>query len=296
MAQLLNRSVLSILLALSVSFGTAQSTPGEANSMDYKDRKSHENFRKRRKAVAAWQINQLKNGALVVRLKTNQMSINALQKSGQDLQAEKLRIEQAAININMIKAFTTYYKFSKVYFIYSGSSDSLLKGVRSGIFLDSNLKVNPSIRIAEDFYLIAESDFVYNSSIGFVPESAAPRVTEHGTPSSYEYPIVMKNKFGHQLKAPFPVNTDKFVIAEKDPSVVIRINGSPVTFDIYSNSKPRGNRSSVQNDTEHYKYMYNGQEIKPSIPRDRTYNILAEHVQDIDSQLRRFYQANSGFS
>jgi hypothetical protein len=294
MAQLSNRSILSLLLILSISFAMAQSTNRADNSLDYKDRESHENFRKRRKAVAAWQINQLKKGALIVRLKTNQMAIDALLKSGDEVGAEKLRIEQAGINTSMIKAFKDHYRFSKLYFMYSGASDSLLKGVKAGIFIDSTLNVNPSIRITEEFYLIAESDFVYSSSIGFVPESAAPKVTEHGTPSSFEYPIVFKNKYGHQLKEPFPVNTEKFVMVEKEPTVVLTLNGVPVTYNVFTINKPTN--PAEPKETERHKYIYKGQEIVPTIPRDRTYRVLAEHVIAINSELQRFYHNSMGFS
>jgi len=186
---------------------------------DYKDQKEFEHFYKRRQEVAKWQINQLKNGALVVRLHTNQKLIEGLKKRGEsDLAAQKEH-EQMAINKNIILAFTKYYTFSKVYFFFSQDSDSLLKGKRKGIFVDSNLVIDPAIEMKETFYLMAEKDEVYNSSIGFIPEDTAKYVKETGNISFYGASMVIKNKYGHQLKDPFPVYV----------SIKTNISGTPVT-------------------------------------------------------------------
>ena len=171
---------------------------------DYKDPKQFEKFRKRRMVIAAWQINELKNGALIVKLKTNANQINAFNKHGEPDKALEKTIETYIINKNIMMAYLDNFKFCKVYFIYSNSHDSLLKGARSGVFLDTTLKINPSITLNEKFYLIAEKDFAYNSSIGFVKEDSAKFVVEKGNPSGVTYDIVVKNKFGHQLKHPFP--------------------------------------------------------------------------------------------
>jgi hypothetical protein len=177
---------------------------------DYKDQDQFRNFYNRRHAVAKWQINQLKNGALAVRLHTNQKLIEGLRKMGKaDLAAQK-EYETMAINKNIILAFTKYYKFSKVYFFFSQDSDSLLNGKRKGIFVDSNLVIDPAIEMTESFYLLAEKDDVYNSSIGFISEAEAKQAKETGN-ASKEAAMVIKNKFGHQLKDPFPF----YVISKK---------------------------------------------------------------------------------
>src|SRR4051812_2976460 len=69
---------------------------------DYKDPLQFEKFTKRRKVIAAWQISQLKEGALVVRLKTNQMLVNALIKQGNIQLAKQKRVEMLAINRNIV--------------------------------------------------------------------------------------------------------------------------------------------------------------------------------------------------
>jgi hypothetical protein len=183
---------------------SAQLDKNTYNHDDYKNEKQFEKFAKRRKIISAWQINELKNGALVVKLKTNKNLIDELEKQGNKDLAEEKRLEAYFINKNIMEAFKDNFKFCKLYFIYSSASDSLLNGTRKGIFLDSALRPSTAIEMNEKFYLLAERDYVYNSSIGFVPEDSARFVKETGNPSGDQAVAVVKNKYGHQLKKPFP--------------------------------------------------------------------------------------------
>ena len=204
MGLLLNNK-LSLLFSFILVFGVTFAQEGNDinNVKDYKDPKQFTKFRKRRLVIASWQINQLKKGALVVRLKTNKKLIEALKKQGKQELAIQKEAEQLAITKNTILAYTSKLTFCKVYFIYSDFADSLLHGARKGIFLDSSLTINPSIEMSEQFYLIAERDYAYNSSIGFVKQDSAKYVFEAGNPVK-EMAVVVKNKYGHQLKGPFP--------------------------------------------------------------------------------------------
>lgn len=203
MGQTLSKIIIVLLILVNSDLFSQDKNASVYNPPDYKDNAQFHRFYKRRTAIAKWQINQLKNGALLVRLKTNQKQIEGLKKMGKADLATQLEYETMAINKNIILAFTKYYTFSKVYFFYSQSSDSLLNGKRKGIFIDSNMVVNPEIELKEKFYLLAEKDDVYNSSIGFVKEDTARFVKEMGNAST-EAAMVIKNKFGHQLKDPFP--------------------------------------------------------------------------------------------
>ncbi len=281
-------------LALAVCFTSAASAQSvsETNSKDYKDAKTHEKFRKRRMAVSAWQINQLKQGALVVRLKTSSHLINGLKKRGDDIQAEKARIEQLAINKNYMRAFLDKYSFSKMYFIYSNSSDSLLKGARSGIFVDTTMRVNPAISMSEKFYLLAETDFIYNSSIGFVPEDSAATVVEQGNPSSSEAPVIVKNKYGHQLKDPFPFSQEKLVYPKALQVVYVNVENKTIPFSVRGIFADNGIRT---NDKENGSptHVINGQKVELSIPRMATYEVLNEVVSAFNANLNDFYRRSA---
>ena len=203
MAPWLNKTILCLILFLCTVSVSAQEPSVTPEYKDYKNKDQFETFSKRRKKIAAWQIQQLKQGALVVRLKTNKRLIDALLAKGETELAQLKAAEQFVINKHTMMAYLRHIKFCKVYFIYSNSSDSLLNNIRQGIFLDTNLRINPDIRLTETFYLLAERDMAFNSSIGFVKEDSAKYVSEHGNPIK-EMGLVLKNKYGHQLKAPMP--------------------------------------------------------------------------------------------
>jgi hypothetical protein len=213
MARSLNNLFLFASLLISyVCFGQTESD-AVFRPKDYKSQDQFKHFYKRREIISKWQINQLKNGALVVRLHSNRNLIEQLKKKGHADLATQKEHETFALNKDITNAFLKHYAFSKVYFIYSHHSDTLLKGARSGIFLDSNLVIDQNITMAEEFYMIAEKDLIYNSSIGFVPQDTAVFVHETGT-SSKEMGVILKNKYGHQLKDPFPY----YVVAKGSPS------------------------------------------------------------------------------
>jgi hypothetical protein len=234
MVRSLNKIILTCLLFISV-WGISQ-TGSDADHVfrpqDYKDAKQFKDFYKRRNVISKWQINQLKNGALCVRLHNNKTLVEGLKKMGKaDLAAQK-ELELMAINKNIVMAFTRYYNFSKVYFFFSNNSDTLLKGARSGIFVDTNLVVDPKIEMKENFYLLAENDDAYNSSIGFVPEDTARFVKETGNPTK-DAAMVIKNKYGHQLKDPFPfyVINKSTVIGTRYVNVLVGTQTVPVELE-----------------------------------------------------------------
>lgn len=203
MALSLNKFVALLLFVTAALFSPAQDEDYKPPVKDYRNDAYFDDYRSKAHGVAAWQIGMLKQGALVVRLKTNGAAIRALQSAGNKTLAERKKAETFIINKNIMRAYAEHFRFCPVYFIYSNSSDSLRKGIRSGIFLDSNLQISPTIVMMEKFYLLAERDMVYTSSIGFVPEDSAAKMKETGNPIK-EMSIVLKNKFGHQLKKPFP--------------------------------------------------------------------------------------------
>ncbi|MCE3227686.1 MAG: hypothetical protein K0S32_2237 [Bacteroidetes bacterium] len=294
----LNKLVSLLLIIFSLPVLSQNSTGGSVpanvshNPEDYKDPKQFDKFRKRKDVVAAWQVNELKQGALVVRLKTNKTLLDELNKQGKTVLALEKQKEQHAINMNTIAAYKDKFTFCKVYFIFSNSSDSLLNGARSGIFVDSTLKVDPSITMNEKFYLLAERDYGYNSSIGFVPEDSARKVIEVGNPVK-EMAIVVKNKYGHQLKGPFP-----YFVKEK--------NFMDATYDVPINVEKDANGNVTLNYTPDKTYLADIKErnkgtrvpvrttgnSKAKIKKQYTYEKIAEVVDQLNDNFHQFYQGN----
>ncbi len=295
MAPTSNKAACLLLALVFTAFlATAQSTD-RPDEKDYKNKKQFEKFNKRRAAIGAWQINRLKTGALVVRLRTNNLLINRLLKEGDTILAREKQIETAGINLNTIKAYTQNYTFSKVYFIYSGSSDSLLNGVRKNIFLDSNLRVDPNIVMNEDFYLLAERDQAYNSTIGFVKEDSARLVKEEGY-GVKEMAVIVKNKYGHQLKKPFPyaaADRPDFKGATKYISF-IRINGVLIPFNVggIAKLKSTNNNEADKDDKRNASFNYEGKRLSVQIPRYLTVERISVSIGNFNEELRVYYRNN----
>src|SRR4051812_12032576 len=104
MAQWLNKRFgFLILFALKMGISFAQMGVETPVYKDYKNPDQFESFRKKRIIVAAWQINTLKEeGALVVKLKTNNILIKELMKSGNKELALEKQLEQFATNRNIM--------------------------------------------------------------------------------------------------------------------------------------------------------------------------------------------------
>ena len=297
MGQMLSKILFASVLSCLISTQTfSQEKQYGTNTFDYKDPDQFKNFNKRRKVIAVWQINELKEGAVVVRLKNNKLLLDQLKKTGKEGMAEKKVLEQYAINKNTMMAYKDFLVFCKVYFIYSNSSDSLLNGARSGIFLDTNLNIDPSIEMKEKFYLLAERDYGYNSSIGFVAEDSARIVTEKGN-AVRQMAVVLKNKYGHQLKSPFPYQLkEKNYLDESGFDFPIRVikneQGTTLSYtvdktyfaDIASN--PQNRASKMVKETAILK--------KVEIQKQYTYEKVGEAVDQLNAELLQFFRQAPG--
>ncbi len=200
---------------------------------DYKNDSVFKDFNNLRFKVAYAQINLLKKGALLVRLKTNAITINRLKKAGNIDLATQIERETQLTNKAIIRAYNKEFTFCPVYFFTSDYSDSVKHKYLNGIFVDSTLSINLSITCNANFYLIAEQGFVYESSVGIVSESQAPTITETGT-ASKEVAIVLKNKYFLQLHHPFPFYQKGYSI-EKYSKYVKQLNKDLEAF--YSKNK-----------------------------------------------------------
>ncbi|MES2132494.1 MAG: hypothetical protein V4506_09095 [Bacteroidota bacterium] len=171
---------------------------------DYNNDSTFKNFARYRDDVAKAQVNALKNGgALLIRLKTNVNTITKLKNAGKVDLATQVERETFLNNKAIVRGFTNQFKFCPVYFFYSNVSDSVKHKNTTGIFLDTNLTVDPAIICTAGFYLIAEQGTLYSSSIGLTTEAEAVNAREKGT-AFKDFAIVVKNRYFIQLHEPFP--------------------------------------------------------------------------------------------
>ncbi len=118
---------------------------------------------------------QLKNGVLIVLLKTNakriqQLEILSRSSEYSEKQKQNVLLKIAAIkketllkNQALIEGFNREYRFSEVYFAFDTSLTSIQKGIKKGIFVNDNLSIDKSISI--------ETNHIYFCRYGLVSTS-----------------------------------------------------------------------------------------------------------------------------
>ena len=152
---------------------------------------------------AADAIKQLKKGALVVRLKTNDKSIEAYRRAGKNELADKIVADRVALNQKIEDAFKYYLTFCKVYFIYAKNTDALLKHT-TGIFLNEKLQPDTSIKISEDYFLIAEyGSYTSNERVDDYHYSGVYNTEPSASTASSSSLVIMDTTLT-QLQEPFP--------------------------------------------------------------------------------------------
>lgn len=110
-------------------------------------------------------IQELKEGALIVRLPSHAKKIAAMEELIQDKSVSKRNKENLKRQVTLIKqeaklrneaivnGFTTAYDFSDVLFIYDSDTKALQGGKTQGIFLNEKLEIDNSIELQERPYL-----------------------------------------------------------------------------------------------------------------------------------------------
>lgn len=201
----LNKYILLIVCSLCITKGFSQEDDGPKppKIKDYNNDSTFSHFARYRDGVAKAQVNALKNGALLVRLKTNLNTITKLKAAGKVDLATQVERETYLNNKIIVRGFTKQFKFCPVYFFYSNYSDSVKHKHTAGIFLDTNLTQDPSIVCPASFYLIAEQTDAYSSSLGLLTEEQAAKAIEKGT-AFKQAAIIVKSRYFIQLHEPFP--------------------------------------------------------------------------------------------
>lgn len=173
-----------------------------------------ESERSRKKRLANRQIKQLRDGALLVRLKTSKPTIAAMKKRGYHQLAEETEEEQRIENLSLMRAFQSAYHFSEVKFFYSEDSRKVLQKKYDGIFLNDSLQKDSAIILNNTKHVftceltnIEEDTARYFShyeliSTGNFAFKQVPRY--YGGGQNTFYSLVIKDHQFNQLSRPFP--------------------------------------------------------------------------------------------
>jgi hypothetical protein len=170
----------------------------------------------REKAIA--QINEMKNGTLLVRLHTSENKIAAMTKQGKQHQAEKTELKQGEANKKIVAAFRQRFNFCPVRFFYSSNSEKVLSENFAGIFLNDSLTADSSIAIdTAKKVFVAEFTTVMRDSAEYFSGYHLERdtilhleKTYYGGADEGFYALVIRDGNLHQLRKPFPYYTQAF--------------------------------------------------------------------------------------
>lgn len=150
---------------------------------------------KEKKEFAFNSIKELKQGALVVRLKTNHRKIAILERTLKDPNLSSRQrdrhegILKGTIRVRdefnnaLVAMFNKSFNFCPVYFMYDTSSTTLKNGAKTGIFLNAEKELDANIELKEDHVFL----------VNYKKKSA-----------EFPFDVLRVQKLKERLEEPFP--------------------------------------------------------------------------------------------
>lgn len=155
------------------------------------------------KVTAYNQIKELKEGVLLVRLKTKQKSIEALKKKGNAEMAAALSAKQNIENERLIESFQKEFTYCPVYFVYSHDSKKIINQEFDAVNFVSKKPTS------EDFEKLKRGDF-FTAEFGKIQgnitdyrDSTNQITYTYSSDLDFKALVMMDNNF-RQLQRPFP--------------------------------------------------------------------------------------------
>lgn len=186
----------SFVLIIALMLGIA--TNAQRNDIVIKDTTTN-------RKLAEKQIAALRNGTLVVRLKTNDRSIKAYRDAGQTKLADKLAGEQRERNLHLMRAFLLQFDFCDVLFI-KATDTKLLQAGNQRIFLNGRLEIDSNIKLLKTNYLFAEYGDVKSNERVNEYKYDVKHTRESNTPTTTSALVILDTGLA-QLQEPFPFYT-----------------------------------------------------------------------------------------
>lgn len=104
---------------------------------------------------ASQTLRALRNGAVIVRLKTSPKSVAAYRAAGKNDIADRIEADRRKQNEKIYQAFVRHFLFCKVFFIYSHDTKAFQEGNRA-VLLNSDLQHDSTITFKGDNYVFCE--------------------------------------------------------------------------------------------------------------------------------------------
>jgi len=108
----------------------------------------------RRTALSTAISNDINTCGLVVLLSDRSNTAQRLRDAGSNAKADYILEHDRAENKKTIQLFSNACGFTDIYFTYKKNVDQLSKGVRTGIFLDSDLAISDQSLGCDNYYFI----------------------------------------------------------------------------------------------------------------------------------------------
>jgi len=159
--------------------------------------------------LAFEQIKEIRNNAILVRLKTSENQINALKEMGHNAEAEQLQQKQRTTNLEIVRAFKKNFNFCPVYFFYSSSTYYIKHNNYTGHLLNDSLNADTAVNFKFNKAYIAEFDYI-DPDTNYVDRSMYDQKSYKSDSSislsntHLEEALVLRNSYFTQLKEPFP--------------------------------------------------------------------------------------------
>lgn len=144
-------------------------------------------------------ILQLRKGALIVRIFESKRNIELHRKNGKTELADNLQKALDIENHLITLAFKdSLFNFCPVYIIYAKDYTKVLKGEKTGYFLNTKLEIDKNIELKEDFFYFVDRGAVFDEGFqnGDTYESGS-KIIVHDA-------FILKDKKLNQLINPFP--------------------------------------------------------------------------------------------
>ncbi len=185
------------------------------------------------------QIKEMKEGVMLVRLKTSEKVIEGLKDAGLFDKAKEVRQEQKEENQEIAAAYHKSFDFCPVYFFYSDCSGKVREGNFEDCLMDHNLEKMKSVPEIGDNYFISEfshvrkTDPVYFDKNIMAYDTTGYKIKQKtyygGTELGPDAVIIMDRHF-RQLRGPFPSYVRTYegfpILRRKKPKAVAKLNES----------------------------------------------------------------------
>ena len=144
-------------------------------------------------------IQALKDGFLLVRIRSSSQKIQALRRMGHRTEANRLRNQQKYTNANIVKAFRTNFDFCPVYYFYAEHSKQIRAGQLDSLVLEYDLLPVAKEKIQQKPFLVAEFAAIQPPSNGA------------GLPG-----LIVLDQTLKQLEEPFPYYVRTGILGEEN--------------------------------------------------------------------------------